>query len=305
MAKRTPTTRPDIYQEVTDEIVAMLEAGTRPWAQPWQTSGASLSMPLRHNGISYRGINVLILWASAMTRGFSSPHWLTFKQAIALGGMVEKGSKGTGIVYANSIKIEADEGSDKDERRIPFLKRYTVFNSDQIEGLDGKYPKPEPILANPDTRDAELEALFAKVAVTIQHGGPSAYYMPGPDMIQMPEFEAFVSGEEYYATLAHEQVHMSGHSSRLARPTLLSPKKEDRAREELVAELGAAFIGGTIGFKIESREDHAAYLQSWLSALKNDKKALFTAAREAQSAADYLLDAMQIASPVANQEAGA
>lgn len=289
----TTRNRPDIYQEVTDEMVAMLEAGTRPWTKPWQTSGPSASLPLRHNGVGYRGINVLILWASAMSRRFESPHWLTFNQAKAMGGMVRRGSKGTGIVYANTITVAENDNGDA-ERRIPFLKRYTVFNTDQIEGLGDRYPQPAPVLANPDTRDAELEALFAKVGTTVRHGGTSAHYTPSTDIIQLPDFVAFRGADGYYATLAHEQVHMTGHPDRLARPTLAAPERADYAREELVAELGAAFVGATIGIKVESREDHAAYLASWVGVLKADKRAIFTAAREAQRAADYLLDRMEL-----------
>ncbi|MET1756473.1 zincin-like metallopeptidase domain-containing protein [Novosphingobium sp. RD2P27] len=282
------TNRVDLYQAVTDDILSMLEAGTKPWAKPW-SGGATI--PLRHNGIPYRGINILSLWASAMRRGFASPYWLTFKQALELGGNVKKGSKGTTVVYANKLVIK-DEETD-DERRIPFLKRYTVFNAEQIEGVDGKYPSPPAIISNPDTRDEELEVMFGRIDADLRHGGSAAFYHIRDDYIQMPAFEAFHTGDDYYATLAHEATHWAGAERRLNRKTLTSTSRADYARDELVAELGAAFLGATIGFKVEEREDHAAYIEHWLSALRNDKRAIFEAAREAQNAADYLLAMMQ------------
>lgn len=279
--------RVDIYQAVTDDILAMLEAGTKPWSQPW--SGGT-TIPLRHNGVPYRGINILSLWASAMRQGFASPYWLTFKQAKELGGHVKKGSKGTIVVYANKLVIK-DEETD-DERRIPFLKRYTAFNAEQIEGIEGKYPSPPAILSNPDTRDTDLEAMFGRIEADLRHGGSSAFYHTRDDYIQMPPFEAFHTADDYYATLAHEGIHWAGAESRLNRKTLISTSRTDYARDELVAELGAAFLGATIGFKVEEREDHAAYIDYWLAALRNEKRAIFEAAREAQNATDYLLAMM-------------
>src|SRR3546814_5449286 len=167
MAKET--NRIDIYQAVTDDILAMLEAGTKPWVKPWSGGPTIL---LRHNGVAYRGINVLSLWASAMRQGFASPYWLTFKQALELGGNVRKGSKGTTIVYANKLVVKDSETDN--ERAIPFLKRYTVFNADQVEGLDGKYPAPAPIITNPETRDVELEVMFSRIDATVRIGGSQA-----------------------------------------------------------------------------------------------------------------------------------
>ena len=196
MAKET--NRIDIYQAVTDDILAMLEAGTKPWVKPW--SGGP-TIPLRHNGVAYRGINVLSLWASAMRQGFASPYWLTFKQALELGGNVRKGSKGTTVVYANKLVVKDSETDD--ERAIPFLKRYTVFNADQVEGLDGKYPAPAPIITNPETRDVELEVMFSRIDATVRIGGSQAYYHTRDDYIQMPAFEAFHSADDYYTPRSH------------------------------------------------------------------------------------------------------
>jgi antirestriction protein ArdC len=296
---RITDNRADVYQEITDQMIAMIEAGTRPWSKSWNGSTAP-NIPLRFTGVPYRGINVLTLWVAAMTKGYGSPHWLTFKQALALGGCVRKGEKGSTVVYANKIVVEdakGDQGGERGEdskRQVAFLKRYTVFNAEQIDGIDAKYPTPAPIITapNPDERDAELDALFGRVPVTLKHHGSQPYYQPSGDHVVMPEFADFHTSDDYYSTLAHELCHATGHADRLARPSLLSTKREDYAREELVAELGAAFISGAIGIKLHDREDHAAYLANWLQTLRSDKRAIFTAATQAQAAADWLLARM-------------
>lgn len=296
---RITDNRADVYQEITDQMVAMLEAGTRPWSKSWNGSTAP-NIPLRSTGVPYRGINVLTLWVVAMTKGYASPHWLTFKQALALGGCVRKGEKGSTVVYANKIEVD-DKGErggtgEDGKRQVAFLKRYTVFNAEQIDGIDAKYPAPLPVITatNPDARDAELDTLFSRVPVTVRHHGSQPYYQPSGDHVVMPEFADFHAGDDYYSTLAHELCHATGHVDRLARPSLISTKREDYAREELVAELGAAFVSGAIGIKLHDREDHAAYLASWLQALRNDKRCIFTAATQAQAAADWLLSRMAI-----------
>lgn len=296
---RITDNRADIYQEITDQVVAMLEAGTRPWSKSWNGSTAP-NIPLRSTGVPYRGINVLTLWVVAMKKGYASPHWLTFRQAVALGGCVRKGEKGSTVVYANKIEVDdkgerAGTGEDG-KRQVAFLKRYTVFNAEQIDGIEAKYPAPAPIITatNPDERDAELDALFSRVPITVQHKGSQPYYQPSADHVVMPEFADFHTGDDYYSTLAHELCHATGHVDRLARPTLISTKREDYAREELVAELGAAFVSGAIGIKLHDREDHAAYLAGWLQALHNDKRCIFTAATKAQAAADWLSSRMAI-----------
>lgn len=292
----------DIYQEITDQMIAMIEAGTRPWSKSWNGSTAP-NIPLRSTGVPYRGINVLTLWVAAMTKGYASPHWLTFKQALALGGCVRKGEKGSTVVYANKIEVDADskgqgggERGEDGKRQVAFLKRYTVFNAEQINGIEAKYPTPAPIITatNPDERDAELDALFARVPVTLKHFGSQPYYQPSGDHVVMPQFADFHTSDDYYSTLAHELCHATGHVDRLARPSLISTKREDYAREELVAELGAAFVSATIGIKLHDREDHAAYLANWLQVLRNDKRCIFTAARLAQDASDWLLTRMAV-----------
>lgn len=308
---RITDNRADVYQDITDQMIAMIEAGTRPWSKSWNGAAAP-NIALRSTGVPYRGINILSLWVASMTKGYASRHWLTFKQALALGGCVRKGEKGSTVVYANKIVVGdskggegANEQSGDGQRQVAFLKRYTVFNAEQIDGIEAQYPTPAAIITatNPDDRDAELDTLFGRVPVTVRHQGAQPYYQPSGDHVVMPHFADFHTSDDYYSTLAHELCHASGHQDRLARPTLLSTKREDYAREELVAELGAAFVSGAIGIKLHDREDHAAYLSSWLQALRNDKRCIFTAARQAQDAADWLLSHMGAEQAAALEEA--
>ncbi len=293
MRDSTQTPRLDIYSRITDQIVAALEQGVKPWTQPWNAAHAAghVSRPLRHSGQPYSGINVLTLWSSAMTAHFTAPIWMTFKQAIELGGHVRKGEKGSPVVYADTMRrTETDEATgDEAERAIPFLKAYTVFNVEQIDGLPAHFHAPAQRHLNPDARITVAEAFFAETRADIRHGGDCAYYSPALDYIQMPPFEAFRDVQAYYATLAHEATHWTRHKARLDRD--FGGKRfgdSGYAREELVAELGAAFLCADLGLRPEDREDHAAYLGHWLSVLKEDKRAIFAAAAHAQRAADYL-----------------
>jgi antirestriction protein ArdC len=284
--------RQDIYTRITDQIVAALEQGVKPWTQPWNAAHAAgqVSRPLRHNGQPYAGINVLTLWASAMERAYAAPIWMTFRQALELGGHVRKGEKGSPVVYANTIvRTEESESGDDEDRVIPFLKAYTVFNIEQIEGLPAHYYARAAAEPNPDQRVAAAEAFFAALGADIRHGGSSACYVPSLDYIQMPPFDAFCGAHGYYATLGHECCHWTRHKARLDRD--LGRKAfadEGYAREELVAELGAAFLCADLGLALAGRADHAAYIGSWLKVLKGDKRAIFSAAAHAQRAVDFL-----------------
>ncbi|MCL4677736.1 MAG: DUF1738 domain-containing protein [Alphaproteobacteria bacterium] len=298
--------RKDVYSRVTDRIIADLEQGVRPWMKPWNAEHAAgrITRPLRHNGQPYNGINVLMLWSAAMDRGYSAPIWMTYKQAAELGAHVRKGEKGELVVYANKItrtETDAETGEDA-ERTIPFLKGYTVFNAEQIEGLPERFTAlAEPTL-DPVQRIEAADAFFAATKADIRHGGNMAYYAIGSDHIQMPPFESFRNAESYYATLAHEATHWTRHTTRLNRD--LGRKSwgdAGYAREELVAELGSAFLAADLGLALEPRDDHAAYIGNWLSVLKEDKRAIFSAAAHAQRAADFL-NALQ---PQAETEAAA
>jgi antirestriction protein ArdC len=282
----------DIYQKVTDKIIADLEKGQLTWLKPWSTGNMDgrIVKPLRHNGMPYNGINVLMLWAASVEAGYVSPHWMTFKQAKELGANVRKGERGSLVVYANSItKTEEQDDGSEEERKIPFMKGYSVFNVDQIEGLPEQYyAKPELIIDGVERID-HAEAFFASTGADVRHGGNRAFYSGGSDHVQMPAFESFRSPEAYYTTLAHELTHWTKHPKRLDRE--FGRKKwgdEGYAREELVAELGAAFLCADLGLAPEAGTDHAAYIQSWLKVLKEDKRAIFSAAAHAQRAADFL-----------------
>jgi antirestriction protein ArdC len=299
MTKRSNATalRADIYQEVTDHIIALLESGCRPWSPSW-ASGA-MSLPQRHGGEAYQGINVLLLWSQAMRQGYRNPVWMTFKQALALGGCVRKGERGAMVVYAGSMapkEGENGEAEDTPERRgIPFLKRYTVFNVAQIDGLPkDKYPTPEPVIQNHDERDPELDRAFAAYGVAIREQDGGAYYEDKADRITMPLFESFTSGNAFFATLAHEAIHSTGHKARLDRETLhcYTESVATRAKEELCAEIGAAFLCAALGMEPTEREDHAAYVEHWLCALRHDKRAIFQAATAAQAASNFILSSM-------------
>lgn len=289
MTRPADPARPDIHTRITQQILAQLEAGVRPWTQPWK-SAASVSRPLRHDGTPYNGINVVLLWGEAVSRGFSRPTWMTFRQALALGAHVRKGERGATVVYANQIIREAaDEAGEGIEQRIPFLKAYSVFNLDQIEGLPDRYGAPEVQHINPDERIARIDAFFRNFGADIRHGGGSAYYAPGPDHVQMPPFECFEHADAYYSTLGHEMTHWTRHPSRLDRDFGRQCFGDaGYAREELVAELGAAFLCADLGLALEPREDHAAYIASWLQVLKDDQRFIVSAASHAQKAVDHL-----------------
>jgi antirestriction protein ArdC len=285
--------RPDIYATITDKIVAQLEAGVRPWQCPWNAKHAagSISRPLRNNGMPYQGINVLVLWLTAFERGYICPLWLTFNQARELGGFVKKGEKGTQIVYANSFeKTETDAATGEEKKeKIPFLKAYTVFNAEQVEGLPGHYYARQDPPRNLSERLDQAEAFFAATKADIRHGGNRAYYSPKEDYIQMPPYDSFESRKKYYATLSHESIHYTKAPARLDRS--FDSKRfgdEGYAIEELVAELGSAFLCADLGIVPEVMPEHAAYLDSWLKVLKQDKKAIFTAASHASRAVEFL-----------------
>ena len=278
-----------LYESITAKIVADLEKGVRPWSKSWN-GGNSISRPLRANGEPYRGINTLLLWAAAAERGFTAPIWMTYKQAAALGGHVRKGEKGSQVVYSSTLLTkETGESGEETEKKIPFLKSYTVFNVEQIADLPDGILSARDFPLNPETRIEHAEAFFAATSADIRHGGDRAFYSPKADFIQMPPFEAFHGAEAYYAVLAHEATHWTGGQSRLDR-SFEGNRFGDAnyAMEELVAEIGAAFICADLGLSPEPRADHADYIGAWLKVLKGDTRAIFTAASQAQRAADYL-----------------
>lgn len=289
-SKKTSTApRADVYERITASIVAQLDQGTRPWMQPWSAGGSPVR-PLRHNGVPYRGINTLLLWMTAAERGFVSPFWMTYKQAQELGGQVRKGEKSTLVVYAGAIEKQDEEVNGAPaERRIPFMKGYSVFCADQIEDLpEHFYVKAEaPDGAETKERIARVDAYFKHTGADIREGGNKAFYSPIGDYIQMPPFLAFVSAEAFSTILGHEAIHWT--ASRVGRDLSRYAKdNSERAREELIAELGSVFFAADLNLEIEPRDDHAAYIKSWVAVLKNDKRAIFQAASLAEKALTYL-----------------
>ena len=283
----------DLYDRITGQIVAELEQGVRPWHKPWSAGHVAgpVSRPLRGCGKPYSGINVLVLWATAMERGYSAPIWMTYRQAAELGAHVRKGEKGTLVVYASKItRSEHDEATGEDrDRQISFLKSYAVFNVEQIDGLPGHFTATAAPRLNPEQRISRAEGFFAALGADIRHGGNSAHYVPALDFVQMPPFESFRDAGSYYGTLAHEMTHWTRHPSRLDRD--FGRKRfadQGYAMEELVAELGAAFLCADLALVPQIRDDHAPYIAGWLKVLKDDRRAIFTAASHAQRAADFL-----------------
>lgn len=288
------TERADVYARVTDRIVSDLERGVRTWMKPWSAEHATdrmPSLPLRSCGTPYRGVNVLLLWGEAIEKGYTRNIWMTYKQAETFGAHVRKGEHGSLVVYADTFRKTEENGKGEEvERSIPFMKGYTVFNVEQIEGLPGRYA--EPVAPRDEGRTLELieeaEAFFAATGATFRHGGNRAFYAPAADLIQLPVADAFRDAESYAATKAHELMHWTGHERRMAREFGKRFGDQAYAFEELVAELGAAFLCAGLNITPEVREDHAAYLSHWLEVLKEDKRAIFTAAAHAQRAADFL-----------------
>jgi antirestriction protein ArdC len=260
--------------------------------QPRNTRAADrISRPLRHNGQAYSGINVILLWSEAIARGFASPTWMTFRQALEFGAAVRKGETGTTVVFASSIvRSQTNETGEEIDRDIPFLKAYTVFNADQITGLDQRFHQVMPV-EDRISRIAHADRFFAETGALIRHGGSSAYYAPARDYIQMPAFEAFRDAASYVAILSHELTHWTAAPHRLDRDLSRYAKdRSERAREELIAELGSCFLCADLGIvpELEPRPDHASYLASWLEVLAGDKRAILVAASHAQRAVSYL-----------------
>ncbi len=276
----------DMHAVITNQVIALLEAGTVPWVKPWSIGGCT-SMPRRSTGAFYQGINVLILWMKCTEMGYSCDQWLTYKQAAALGGQVVKGSKATRVVYYN--KTIAKDENDK-ETIIPFLKSYSVFNASQIEGLPAQYDL-EP--AEPEVFENEIieqaQNFVDGTGAEIKHGGNRAFYARKQDQVTMPELKHFHSSEAYFQTLNHELIHWSGAKARLDRTKGKRFGDNAYAFEELVADMGAAFLCARLNIS-PNMEQTAAYIQSWLKVLREDKKFIFRAASQASKAAEYLFD---------------
>lgn len=279
----------DTYQSVTDTIVAALEKGSVPWVQPW--NGAVFGVPRNFaSKRAYRGINVLLLNFKALECGYATNRWLTYQQARSLGANVRKGESGTEVVLFKMLDVE-DTAEPSQSKVIPLIRSFTVFNADQIDGLPaGLVVIPSP--TEPWQACEAADVVLAHSGAHIVHGGGRAFYSPSLDMIQLPERRAFVSPTAYYQVALHELTHWSGAPLRCNRPLLGRQHIESYAFEELVAELGSAFLCNHCG--LPGVLQHAGYIEHWLQALKNDKRLIFTAAAQAQKAADYLLPQVEV-----------
>jgi antirestriction protein ArdC len=290
---RSGQDRTSLYQEITDKIIADLEAGRAPWVQPWGTAAAKATLAMPQNASTHRrysGINVLILWGAVIERGFSSQSWLTFRQALGLGGNVRKGERGTTVVYADRFTPEDERRrateTGEEAQAIPFLKRFTVFNTAQCEGLPDEMmavaPPVETGLVLP-----QAEALIRATGIDFRIGGARAFYSPTHDFVQVPPPQAYFEPINWHRTALHEVSHASGAAHRLNRDLSGSFGSKAYAREELIAEMASAFVCASLGIVPTVR--HADYLGSWLEVLREDDRAIVRAASAASKAADYLL----------------
>jgi len=298
--------RVTVYDEVTQRIIAELEAGTVPWVKPWGSVAAgSPGLPVNAStGRAYSGINILILWGAVIAADYPSQGWLTFRQALDAGGAVRKGERGTGIVYADRFVPRDSKGtlrgsdrgdrgetagaadSGDDARAIPFLKRFTVFNVAQCDGLPERFTAAPPPV--PEARAfPAAERVIAASGVDYRLGGDRACYSPDLDFVAMPPQPAFRDALDYYRVFLHELTHATGHPARLGRKLRNAFGTKDYAREELIAEMGSAFLCAALGIVPTLR--HADYLASWLAVLREDNRAIVRAASAASKAADWLL----------------
>lgn len=285
-------TKRDCYSEITNAIIADLEKGVRPWVKPWEGGDAIPRRPLRITGEPYRGINILLLWSAAHRRQYRSGYWLTYQQAIHQGGCIRKGEKSTTVVFSGTLtRTEQDANGDEEVTVIPFLKAHSVFNIDQTEGLSEKYRAPATTAptVRENARHENADRFIANTNAEISHDGDRACYSPVEDRIYMPSMERFKDSDSYYAVLLHELTHYTMREGRCPRKFRSSISgTANYAREELIAELGAAFLCADLQISLTPRPDHAEYIANWLEVLRNDKRAIFQAAATAQRATDFL-----------------
>lgn len=271
----------DVYQEVTDRIISALETGTAPWLRPWRdnNAGSGLEPYNAATGRPYNGINLLVLGTAA----YADLGWLTFKQALDLGGNVRKGEHGTMVVF---WKFDAVKDKETGETKtVPFARGYTVFNVEQCENLAvSKLKRP----TMPEAGSTDMNALATRVGAIVRHGGNKAFYTTVGDFVQMPSADSFRNSEHYQATLAHELTHWTGNEKRCNRQFGKRFGDAAYAFEELVAEIGSAFLCARTGVALDGLQ-HPSYIKGWLEILKADKRAVFTASSKAREAAGFLL----------------
>ena len=278
----------NIYKEVTDQIVRDLEQGAAPWVKPWNaTSSGNPFLPF--NAVSkanYRGINTVVLMCTQYSKQYDSSCWLTYKQAQSLGGNVRRGERGTMVtLYKKMTRKIVENGEDK-LITFPLMRAFTVFNLQQVDGVDIEDNTPPPSDDDEVTRIEKADSIINASNARIEHGGDKACFIPSIDQILMPMQGDFDSDEHYYSTLLHELTHWTGHKARLDRDQSGGFGSKDYAFEELVAELGSAFLCAQTGIQGDLR--HSGYIDNWIQLLKSDQKALFKAASLAQKSCEFL-----------------
>jgi antirestriction protein ArdC len=303
-ANQSLSPKRDLYQDVTARILAELEQGALPWIKPWSaTAGANVPANAVTNR-PYSGCNVILLWL-ARGRGWPTPRFVTFKQAQEAGGSVRKGEHGTRVYFVKQLRVadKSPEAAEGDQRLVPMLREYTVFNVAQCDGLPEKIVSGKPQrLRNPDTRDKLADEFLTTTRADIREGQGEAYFVPSQDFISLPSFAAFKGADHFYNVAFHELTHWTGHKSRLDRDLKGRFGERAYAAEELIAELGAAFLAAEFGFDGDVR--HAGYIKTWIGLLRSDKRAFFTAASKAQAAADYLRG-LALAEPIEEEREAA
>ena len=285
-------TRRDVYQSITDQIIASIEAGAGTFTMPWHRDTPTTMSTNALTGSTYNGVNVIALWAAAEHRGFTTGYWATYKQWSLLGGQVRKGEKGSVVVFYKQTNIEVSDtdSGERENKSVLYARSSRVFNVEQVDG----WQAPRHAASDPIKVLVEAERFVMATSADIRIGGDRAYYRPRTDHIQMPDRDRFTgtetigATESYYATLLHELTHWTGHTTRLDRDLSGRFGREGYAMEELIAELGAAFLCSDLGITNRPRADHAAYIAHWLAVLKKDTRAIFTAASKASEARRFL-----------------
>lgn len=280
--------RRDIAAEITAKILLELEAGVMPWRKPWDGARTGAVLPRRATGENYRGVNVILLWSAAIERGYLSPYWLTFNQAVKLGAQVRKGERGEVVVYyGQGARKRIDEAGAEIEDPFRFLKWYVVFCADQIDNLPARF-HPGPVTSSREPL-ALHESWFALLEIARIATRDIACYIPSKDVIGMPPIAAFDTAEDYSATLNHECVHATMAPHRVGRDMGKKFSSHAIAAEELVAEIGASILGAHLRLPPHHIHDHASYIGHWMKLLADDKRAFLSAAAQAQIAVDWLM----------------
>ena len=284
--QNTSKPRANVYTRITNTIVAAIETGTSSYDMPWHHSGGALSRPANvASGNAYRGVNILALWASGMGQGFESGLWGTYRQWKTCGAQVRKGERGSPIVFYKRLDSgEDDQASDDQDRPRLVARAHTVFNLAQVENYDA----PSFTALPESERIARAETFFQNLNIETEFGGGGAYYRPSTDKVHMPPFGQFKSAAGFYSVYGHECGHASGSEDRLDRDLTGRFGDEKYAMEECIVELASSYLMADLAIACEPRPDHAAYISSWLKVLKNDPRAIFSAAAEAQRIADWM-----------------